>query len=182
MSKNNFILFFVIFFVASFLLGVIYLVGQQILRTMANDPQIQISEDLVAALNSGVAIDSLVAGHVDIAASLAPYVVIFNQAGEPINGNGYLNGTWPGMPKGIFEYVDGNGEDRITWQPQAGVRSATIINKYNDGYVLVGRSLREVEVREAKLFQLVAVAWLILTVSFILVSILFVSQIKKNNK
>ncbi|MDD2806964.1 MAG: hypothetical protein PHW95_00380 [Patescibacteria group bacterium] len=181
MNKNIFVLLLVIFLFTSFLLGVIYVIGQQILRAAANDPQIQLSEDIASALNSGADINSLIAGHIDIASSLAPYIIIFDKSGQPINGNGYLNNSWPGVPKGILEFVDTNGEDRITWQPQAGVRSATVINKYNSGYVLAARSLREVEVRENLLLQSIMMFWLALTAGFTLFYILFITRAKKIN-
>jgi hypothetical protein len=50
-----------------------------------------------------------------------------------------------------LDYVKQNGEDRVTWQPEAGVRIAAVIEGYGGaapGYVLAGRSLREVEIRE----------------------------------
>ncbi|HEX8964956.1 MAG TPA: hypothetical protein VF820_00820, partial [Patescibacteria group bacterium] len=43
------------------------------------------------------------------------------------------------------------GEDRITWQPEKGVRIAAVIDKLSGdkkGFVLVGRNLREIESRE----------------------------------
>ena len=39
------------------------------------------------------------------------------------------------------------GEDRLTWQPEPGVRSATVVVHYQGaqaGFVMAGRSLREV--------------------------------------
>ncbi len=42
------------------------------------------------------------------------------------------------------------GEDRITWQPEPGIRSAVVVVHYTGatpGYVMAGRSLREVEWR-----------------------------------
>jgi hypothetical protein len=38
--------------------------------------------------------------------------------------------------------------DRLTWMPEAGVRSAIVVIHYDNGYVLAGRSLRRVEQRE----------------------------------
>jgi hypothetical protein len=68
------------------------------------------------------------------------------------------------MPEGVFSYVRQSGEDRLSWQPQPGVRSATIVTSYgggHPGFVLAGRSLLEVEKREAQLTQEVVVSWII---------------------
>jgi hypothetical protein len=41
--------------------------------------------------------------------------------------------------------------DALTWMPASGVRSAIVVVAYNGGYVLAGRSLTQVELRETDL-------------------------------
>lgn len=143
----------------------VYWVGQQNLRQSANDPQIQMAEDLVTALNSGKTLESLVTpNNVDIAASLAPYVIIFDESGRPVWSNATLSGKIPGLPNGVFE-ASKTKESRISWQPVSGVRSAIVVKKYNNGFVMAGRSLREVEKREKMLIVQVGVAWIITLVA-----------------
>jgi hypothetical protein len=48
--------------------------------------------------------------------------------------------------------------DAITWQPEPGVRSAVVMVAYAHGYVLAGRSLEQVELRESSLVLIVAAA------------------------
>jgi hypothetical protein len=63
---------------------------------------------------------------------------------------------------GVFDYTRAHGQDRITWQPRSGVRSAAIVARYggaHPGFVLAGRSLREVEAREDRLTLMVGIAW-----------------------
>lgn len=140
------------------LAGLTYGVAQQILRQSANDPQIQIAEDVAAALSGGQAIETAVpAGKVDIGTSLAPFLVIYDESGKPIAGSGYLHNQLAALPAGVFDYVRQNGEDRISWQPEAGVRSASVVTSYRgarSGFVMAGRSLREVEIRESNMLQL----------------------------
>jgi len=141
-------------------LGAMYIIVQQNYRMSANDPQIQMSEDAARALNTGAEPASLVNGNkIDIAQSLAPFMVIYNLAGKPVASSGYLNGQMPNLPPGVFEYVKNHGEDRITWQPGAGVRNAAVINKYDQGFVMAGRSLREIENRIDNLTKQAGLAW-----------------------
>jgi hypothetical protein len=53
----------------------------------------------------------------------------------------------------------------VTWQPAPNVRMATVVVPYSgsnvSGFVVAGRSLREVEVREASLTKMVGLAWII---------------------
>jgi hypothetical protein len=75
-----------------------------------------------------------------------------------------LNNENPVLPKGVFEVVKINGEDRVTWQPQKNVRMAIVVMKVNSAqvnYVAVGRSLRETEVREGDLLFMVFMGWVI---------------------
>ncbi len=146
------------------LTGLIYLSAQQVYRMSANDPQIQMAEDAASALAAGQAAESLVpAGKVDIAQSLAPYLVIFDTGGKPIAASGLLHGQAPTLPAGVLDYTRQHGEDRISWQPEPGVRSAAVVVSAGGGqagYVLAGRSLREVEKRIDQLAPLFAAAWL----------------------
>jgi hypothetical protein len=146
--------------------GLVYLVVQQSLRWGANDPQIQMAEDAAAVLTSGGAPESVLpAAHVEISTSLAPFMVIYSDAGEALASSARLHGAVPDLPPGIFDYTRQNGEDRVSWQPQPGVRIAAVVVAYDGaqpGFVLAGRSLREVEKREDQVQQLTGIAWLIL--------------------
>ncbi|HSW89411.1 MAG TPA: hypothetical protein VLH19_00895 [Patescibacteria group bacterium] len=155
------------------LCGLVYVVGQQMLRQSANDPQIALSEDKALALANGAAPNSLVTGEsVDISLSLATYTNIYSETGIALVGNGELYGTVPNLPVGVIQYAKAQGQTRFTWQPQPGVRSALVITRVagkNNVYVAVGRSLREVEKREDDLFKLTALGWVtLMTASFLL--------------
>ena len=141
--------------------GLVYLIVQQVLRQEANDPQIQLSEDLAASLSSGQAPSGgLPAQQVEISTSLAPFVMVFDDAGKVLASNALLDGATPQYPAGVLDYVRQHGQDRVTWQPREGVRQATVVTRFSgpagSGFVMAGRSLREVEERET--FTLLACA------------------------
>ena len=150
--------------------GVTYVSVQQVLRGGANDPQVQLAEDGAAALTAGAGPESLVgagsavvglagAGVVDVATSLAPFVVVYDAAGAPLASNGRLDGTLPVPPVGVLRAAAGSGRNAVTWQPRSGVRIATVTVPWSGGTVLAGRSLRVVEEREDLALVLVAAAW-----------------------
>jgi hypothetical protein len=145
------------------------LLVQQSIRQAANDPQIQLAEDISEALSTGAATpDQIIPpGQImDISASLDPYIILYDSTGAPLASSASLNGQTPTLPPGVFASVRQQGEDRITWQPQNGVRGAVIVDSFSGnasssgGFVLVGRSLREVEVREDNILHLALLAWL----------------------
>lgn len=150
--------------VITLLSGLLYASVQQVLRMNANDPQIQMAEDVASALTRGQPLDSVVpTSKVDIAQSLAPYIVVYDDSGRAIASSGFLHDQIPSLPSGVFDYVRQHGEDRITWQPEPGVRSATVVTSYGGsrpGFVLAGRSLREVENRVDQFGLLIGLGWL----------------------
>ena len=140
----------------------VYVAVQQAHRTSANDPQIQLAEDAVRALEGGASVESVLPQtRVDLERGLAPFVVVYDGQGQPLAGSGTLRGQLPSPPRGVFEFVRAHGEERVTLQPERGVRIASVVRRANAssaGYVLVGRSLREVEERESQLRLLCALA------------------------
>jgi hypothetical protein len=143
----------------------IYVTGQQILRIGANDPQIQMAEDAATALaNSASPADFMPASRqpFDMSQSLAPFTMIFDSSGLLLESSANLSGKIIVPPVGTFDYAKVHGDDRFTWQPQVDERFAVVLKYYagaHPGFVLAGRSLREVETREDNLLLLVGLAW-----------------------
>ena len=150
--------------VITMLVGLIYVTAQQVLRMTVNDPQIQVAEDTATVLTNGQSVYSVLpSSKIDIAQSLAVYVVVFDDTGKAIASSGMLHNQMPTLPPGVFDYVRQHGENRITWQPEPGVRSAIVITRYtgaSSGFVMAGRSMRESEARTDQLTLLLGAGWL----------------------
>jgi len=100
-----------------------------------------------------------------MAQSLAPFVIVFDAAGEPRVSSGQLHGKVPHPPAGVFEYVRQHQQERVTWQPERGVRMASVIVRYQgsqQGFVLAARSLREIENREDQVGYEAGIAWILI--------------------
>jgi hypothetical protein len=155
------------------LCGLIYLEVQQSLRMGANSPQIQMAEDAAAALNQGANTNTAVpTGQVELSSSLAPFLDVYDTSGKPVAGSGLLDGKLPEYPLGALEAAKASGENRVTWQPRADVRVASVAVPYDGGYVVAGRSLRETESRIAQAGQIAALAWIV-TLAAVLVAAAF---------
>jgi len=150
--------------------GLSYVFVQQSYRSSANDPQIQMVIDARNALNGGATPQSLVpTSQIDIAQSQSPYLAIFDQGGQPLASAATLHGAPPVPPHGVFVSANTQARDVVTWQPEVGVRSAIVVMRYNNGYVLAGRSLQTIEDRETSLLQMAALGCLIaLLLTFIM--------------
>ncbi len=94
----------------------------------------------------------------DLATSLAPFLVIYDRSGGVLATDGTLDGHDPVPPLGVLDHARADPPNILTWQPRTGVRIATVSVPWSGGTVLAGRSLREVERREDQVFLLVAAA------------------------
>ncbi len=149
--------------------GLVYAAVQQSYRTSANDPQIQMAQDARAALQAGTTPASLVAAHpVDLASSLAPYLIIYDAQGQVVAADASLDGTTPTIPPGVLTNAKGKDVNLVTWQPKAGVRSAVAVIAYPGGYVLAGRSISLIEQREGATEAIAGAAALVLLAASLL--------------
>lgn len=169
-------------FAITVIFGTIYLTGQQILRMGANDPQIQISEDLARRFAESTPIPTFPnSSTIDIGKSLSTFVMIFDNQGKTIYSNARLDGKTPVVPQGVFDYTRKHTQSRITWQPRTGIRNAIIVTKFDGkskGFVLSGRSLRETEIREDNLIQQVGLGWIVAMLGSLLAKTIFISKKK----
>lgn len=149
----------------------LYSIPQQVLRQGANDPQIAMADDLVAKLEQGIApAQAVPAASVDMARSLSPFVIVYDDQAHPLASQAQLNGQTPVPPSGVFSNVRLHGEARISWQPilgrEHGVRIAAVIQRVEGfngapgGFVLAGRNMREVEARELQVEQMAGLTWI----------------------
>ncbi len=163
MIRRTLVSWFPFAFLATVLALTAYATVQQVYRSSANDPQIQMAEDAAAKLAGGAPLTVVVPGEiVDMTGSLAPYLIVFNEIGAPVAASGRLNGRVPVPPAGVFAVARRVPEQRLTWQPTRDARSAIVVRHYggsNPGFVLAGRSLREVEQRVARLAASVFMMW-----------------------
>jgi hypothetical protein len=145
--------------VSSIAFGTLYVIAQQILRSDANDPQIQLAQDLASSLNGGASTTGLIAGRVVINHSLAPFEQIYDTQGNLVNGNAYLDNAQPTIPVGTLRASETLPYKPVTWQPASGVRIAAVAVRANNFYVVAGRNLSEVEKREDATLLLAALGW-----------------------
>lgn len=138
----------------------IYGAVQQAIRQAANDPQIQLAEDAAGRLNAGQSAQAvLLPDTVDMGVSLAPFMIIYDESGSVRASSVSLHGQVPILPSRVLRAVRDGGEDRFTWQPEPRNRNAVVVTRYSagaqSGFVLAGRSLREVEKREEHIRNLI---------------------------
>jgi hypothetical protein len=141
--------------------GLIYVEVQQDLRSGANDPQFQLAEDAAARLDAGADPRLVVpATGVDLASSLAPFMIVFDSSYKVMATNAILDGGSPAPPHGVLDAARSGSPSAVTWQPRDGVRIAAVTVAWRGGLVLAGRSLRRVEEQEQNAESIAGFAWL----------------------
>jgi len=89
------------------------------------------------------------------------FTVLYDPSGRPLTGNATLHGALPQPPHGIFDVIRTRGEDKVTWQPNPGIRVALTGRPLpNGGFVLAGQSLIPSEARTARLDRILRWMWL----------------------
>ena len=151
---------------ATLVAGLTYVSVQQSYRQSANDPQLQLAEDAAARLSSGDEPATVVGdAQVDLATSLAPFVVVYGADGQVLAASGSLDGRAPTPPAGVLQAARDDGSNMVTWEPRDGVRQAVEVVPWSSssgsGTVLAGRSLREVERRVDDLTLMVGLGWIV---------------------
>jgi hypothetical protein len=149
------------FVLATALSGLVYVVAQQELRMAANDPQEELARQAAIRLDGGASPAAVIGPTmIDVATSLAPFVVVSDPAGDVLATDGLLDAKPPMLPAGVLATAKKTGRDAVTWQPRGGVRVATVTIPWTGGTVTSGRSLRLVEDRISTLEWLVVAGWI----------------------
>jgi hypothetical protein len=169
--------------IVTVIMGLIYLTVQQNYRSGADDPQLQIARDMHDRLERGVSVQRYMNDTVTLEKSLGVFAMLYNTNGEPIQSSGFLDGKFPRLRTGVLDFVRMNEEERVTWQPKPGVRIAAVVvhtKLPTIGYILVGRSLKEIEIREHNLMASVFTCWVIAMALIVLLA--FIQLVERNKE
>jgi hypothetical protein len=158
--------------------AVAYTNEQQILRLGANEPQEWLAQDAASRIANGESVPQVAMGTpVAIESSPAPYVIVYDASGKPIAGTGYLQGNMPTLPKGVFDSAFAANGDFITWEPEAHIRQAIVVDPIHTaagGFVVSGRSLAYTEQEEDTLLTR-TIFGLVITLVVTFVTCLFIT-------
>ncbi|MEX1995285.1 MAG: hypothetical protein WD887_00710 [Candidatus Saccharimonadales bacterium] len=151
---------------ATLVLGAAYGMVQQSTRLAANESPLAAIQSAKTLIEKGAAPESAVPNaNINIRTNDNLFIIVTDREAKLLAGSAFLDDRVPLPPRGVFDYTKTHGLDKVTWEPAAGVRLATVVSTYktasgSEGFIVVGQSLRSVEER-IKTSTLVAVAaWL----------------------
>lgn len=174
-------------FIVTGLVALHYLGMQQYVRLALNDEPNEIATDITAQLapSSSLANVSLNKNPVDLKDSLSSFTLIYGADKKQIAASSDLNGKAPSIPEGVLDFAKSHGENRITWQPENGLRYAIVVKYFNDkseGFVVVGKSLKESEKKQSALLLESVATWTVLQVVTLVAFVLIIKLNNKSNK
>lgn len=170
------VVFLLLVALVTIIFGTIYATVQQTYRMGANDPQVEVTDQVANIIKQDIPLDAILgeSEQVDMNSSLGLFVMIFDKDKKLVAGSAQLDGQTPTPPEGTFDKAKKKGDNRFTWQPKDGVRVAAVLKAVDDkGYVLAGRSLREVESRVHSLTLTIIISWAISVLLALLLSFAF---------
>jgi hypothetical protein len=147
---------------ATLVLGATYLMVQQSTRLGANDQPLANLQTAKNKLNFGIDPKDVVPQPMsDLAYDSVPFIILADNSNKLVTTSALINGQAPTLPpSGVFEYARTHVSDRFTWQPANNIRLATIVEKYANGYIISGQSLKEPEKRIDTYTAVAVVAWI----------------------
>jgi hypothetical protein len=146
--------------VTTIIFGTIYVVTQQLDRLSANDDPLRLASQVAAELREGQSATIHAQPHVDLQRSLALFVVVENSQGSATAGSGFLKNQLVSLPTGVLANAAISGRDDVTWEPERGLRFATVTLRVGDQFVTAGQSLAPSEDRDNTFRQLIGFGWL----------------------
>lgn len=147
-------------FMLTFTCLLVYLVTQQALRLAANELPVELAIqtflDLSHHQNTKIMLPT---GPVDISKSLNPFVIIYDRKMNLVATTALIHNQKPLYPKEVLKELTHQNEIRVTWQPKPNLRFASVAIKYQNGYIVSGRSLLETEKLINQIEKIVIRAW-----------------------
>jgi hypothetical protein len=144
--------------VLSIALAAVYLTAQQLDRGGADDEPQRLATQLASL---GDIPSPSPADRVELASSQAVFYVVYDATGKPVSGTGYLDGALAQVPKGVITTAAADGSNAVTWQPERGLRFATVELRAGDVVIVSGQSLGPSETRTDHIGALLLIGWLV---------------------
>lgn len=143
-----------------------------VLRQQANDPQVEVTDQVANIIRQGAPLDVIISGaeQVDLSKSGALFVMIYDKDKNLVGSSAVLNGQPLSLPVEALDKAKGFNDYRFDWEVSEYVKAAAVVKAVDEiGYVVAAKSLAEYENRANTLSQPLWIGW---AVSIILALVL----------
>lgn len=157
-------IFLILVVICSIIFVAIACTARGVLRQQANDPQVEVTEQVASIIRQGAPLEVIISGaeEIDLADSNALFVMIYDKDKNLVGSSATLNGQPISIPGESLDMARNDVDYRFTQEPQEGMRLALVSKAVDDkAYVVAGRSLAEFERRADNLNQPLWIGWVI---------------------
>ncbi|MCL2826321.1 MAG: hypothetical protein FWD72_02820 [Eggerthellaceae bacterium] len=128
-----------------FCAGCVYVSFQQQARLGADVPAAMAAQQAAYELGLGASPQEALPAQTDMAETITPFVMVYDNNKKLVAASTDMGGF--SYPQGCLDQIDSSngGDNRVTWQPESGLRFATVGIKVESGYVVGAYSLSESE-------------------------------------
>jgi hypothetical protein len=180
LGKKFILLWVIALFIITLTCSIAYLVTQQSLRLGANAVPALLAKDTAINLQDGQSPESSIpTKRIDASQSGDGFVMVFDKNKNLVATSGMMKTQVPQYPKGVLAYVAKNGEDRVTWQTQTGLRFASVAIQSKQYYIVGASSLTETENLIDHITKLVMYIWLVCFVGTSIAILVIFAVVKK---
>lgn len=144
-----------------------------VLRQQANDPQVEVTDQVANIIRQGAPLDVIVSGaeQVDLANSSALFVMIYDKDKNLVGSSAVLDGQPLALPADALDKAKNFNDYRFDWQVSEYVKVAAIVKAVDEtGYVVAAKSLAEYDRRADDLSQPLWIGWVISVLLALLLS------------
>lgn len=156
------IIFLLLALLSTLIFGSIYVAGNQILRSLADDPQVEVVEQVANLMKQDIPLEAILgqAEQIDISENNGLFVMIFDKDKKLVGSSAVIGEETPQLPTESFDTANASTGNRFTWKPKEGIRSAVVLKQIGDkGYAAAGKSLKETDYRTRNMATAIVLAW-----------------------
>lgn len=153
--------------------------SRAVFRQAANDPQIEVTEQVAKIIEQGVPLEAIISSAevVELNDSKALFVVIYDGEKNLVASSATLDGQSLSIPAEQVALASGQDTHRFDWQPKDELKFALVSKKVGDSaYIVAGRSLAETTLRMESLRPILFGGWIVSILFSLLITFLIRPQ------
>jgi sensor histidine kinase regulating citrate/malate metabolism len=138
-------------FILVFAAALVFVTTGQNLRLSADEALVDQATSIATTLKNQSPKGAQANTQIDVEKSTQPFIIILDKDNKVLYSTAQIDGNTPAVPENSIKTAKDKSENKFTWSPKSTVRIATVIVPYTstdeNGVVVVGKSLKEVESR-----------------------------------
>lgn len=142
--------------------ALIYFSSQQVIRLSANEMPSLSVDTALARISIGQQLGTILPNiPIELSKPFGFFFSAYNEQKVLTIAQTTVHGAPVSVPSGVLDYAKSHGKDRVTWQPETGIRLATVVvyEPRTKTYLVAGRDLTDYEHRIQTLGLQILFGW-----------------------